>query len=41
MLPKIKENHIDFIADVSEQKTASLDMKKPKKKKWEQRNQTF
>ena len=31
MLPKIKENHIDSIADVSEQKTVSLDMKKPTK----------
>ena len=29
MLSKIKENHIDSIADVSEQKTVSLDMKKP------------
>ena len=31
MLPKIKENHIDSIADVSEQKTALLHMKKPTK----------
>ena len=31
MLRKIKENHIDSIADVYEQKTASLDMKKPTK----------
>ena len=31
MLPKIKDNHIDSIADVTEQKTASLDMKNPTK----------
>ena len=31
ILPKIKENHIDFIAEVSEQKTALLHMKKPTK----------